>query len=285
MSSLLDDIKNAFLRRDLLMRIIFINIVIYIVFLLFYVFCFLLKLPNPLEYISLHYLMLPADTSQLILHPWALITYMFLHNGVFHILFNMLVLYWFGGIFQEYLGKQKFIYTYFLAGIFGGLFYILCYNIFPYFSDSVAISKALGASAAVMGIVFGAATLLPNYSVVLAIFGPIRLKYIALFYFLIDLAGITSSNSGGHLAHIGGALFGFIYIKQLQRGNDWTKYPVKLMDGISSLFQRKKLKVVHKKETSVSQEDIDKVLDKISQSGYENLTAKEKEILFKAGKQ
>ncbi len=284
MSSLIDDIKNSFLRRDLLMRIIFINIVIYIVFLLFYVFCFLLKLPNPLDYISTYYLMLPADVTQLLIHPWTVITYMFLHNGVFHILFNMLVLYWFGGIYQEYLGKQKFIYTYFLSGIFGGLFYVLCYNIFPYFSDSVGISRALGASAGVMGIVFGAATLLPNYTIVLAIFGPIRLKYIALFYFLIDLAGITSSNSGGHLAHIGGALFGFIFIKQLQRGNDWTKYPVKILEGITGLFKKKKLKVVHKRD-SVTQEEIDKVLDKISQSGYENLTAKEREILFKAGRQ
>jgi hypothetical protein len=164
--------------------------------------------------------------------------------------------------------------------------------VFPYFSDTVNYSKALGASAAVMGIVFGAATLLPDFSVVLAIFGAIRLKYIAFFYLLIDLVGISGSNSGGHLAHIGGALFGFIYIKQLQQGNDWTKYPVKLVDYISGLFAPKKLKVAYKnpnhitvKKAAVSQEEVDKILDKISKDGYEKLTAKEKEILFKAGKQ
>jgi membrane associated rhomboid family serine protease len=292
MSSLIDDFKNSFLKRDVLMKLILINAIIYVVSLLFSVTTLLLQIPNPFDLFSSQYLMLPANVNELIIHPWTLITYMFLHAGIFHVLFNMLVLYWFGGIFQEYLGSQKFIYTYFLSGIFGGLFYVLCYNVFPYFSDTVNYSKALGASAAVMGIVFGAATLLPDFSVVLAIFGAIRLKYIAFFYLLIDLVGISGSNSGGHLAHIGGALFGFIYIKQLQQGNDWTKYPVKLVDYISGLFAPKKLKVAYKnpnhitvKKAAVSQEEVDKILDKISKDGYEKLTAKEKEILFKAGKQ
>ena len=125
-----------------------------------------------------------------------------------------------------------------------------------------------------------------------AIFGAIRLKYIAFFYLIIDLVGITSNNSGGHLAHIGGALFGFIIVKQLQRGNDWTKVPAKIFEGISSLFKKKKLKVAYKssepisvKKVAVSQEEVDRILDKISQTGYENLSAKEKEILLKAGKQ
>lgn len=292
MSSIVDDFKNAFLRKDILMRLILINIIIYVIMLLSSVFCLLLKLPDTIAYIASHYLMLPASLTTLLVQPWTVVTYMFLHSGIFHILFNMLVLYWFGGIFQEYLGKQKFVYTYFLAGIFGGLFYVLCYNIFPHFSGSVENSKALGASAAIMGIVFGTATLLPNFEVVFAIFGAIRLKYIAFFYLVIDLVGISGSNSGGHLAHIGGALFGFLFIKQLQRGNDWAKYPVKLIDGISSIFKKKKLKVAYKnpqnvtvKKPAVSQQEVDSILDKISQSGYENLTSKEKEILFKAGKQ
>lgn len=292
MSSLIDDFKYSFLKRDVLMRLILINAVIYVVSLLFSVITLLLQIPNPFDSFTSQYLMLPANVNELLIHPWTLVTYMFLHAGIFHVLFNMLVLYWFGGIFQEYLGSQKFIYTYFLSGIFGGLFYVLCYNVFPYFNDTVNYSKALGASAAVMGIVFGAATLLPDFSVVLAIFGAIRLKYIAFFYLLIDLVGISGSNSGGHLAHIGGALFGFIYIKQLQSGNDWTKFPVKIVDFISGLFAPKKMKVAYKnpntitvKKVAVSQEEVDKILDKISKDGYEQLTAKEKEILFKAGKQ
>ncbi len=292
MSSIIDDFKNAFLRKDILMRLILINIIVYVIMLLSSVFCLLLRIPDPIAYITSSYLMLPASVSTLLVQPWTMVSYMFLHSGIFHILFNMLVLYWFGGIFQEYLGKQKFIYTYFLAGIFGGLFYVLCYNVFPYFSSSVENSKALGASAAIMGIVFGTATLLPNFEVVFAIFGAIRLKYIALFYLVIDLVGISGSNSGGHLAHIGGALFGFLFIKQLQNGYDWTKYPVKIVDGISGIFKKKKLTVAYKnpnnitvKKPVVTQEEVDRILDKISQSGYENLSSKEKEILFKAGKQ
>ncbi len=292
MSSLLNDLKYTFLKRDIVMRLILINIVVFVVALLISVFCLLLQLPDPADYIIKEFLMLPSNLKTLAYTPWSIITYMFLHSGIFHILFNMLVLYWFGNLFVEYLGKQKFISTYFLTGIVGGLFYVLCYNIFPYFSNTVETSKALGASAAVMGIVFATATLLPNYSIVLAIFGPIRLKYIAFFYLLIDLVGISSSNAGGHLAHIGGALFGFIIIKQLQNGNDYTKMTIKIMESIGTLFKPKKMKVVHKStininknKNSVSQEEIDKILDKISQNGYENLSAKEKEILFKAGKE
>ncbi len=292
MSSILNDLKLMFFKRDLMMRLILINVIVFVFALVVNVFCLLLQLPNPVEYIIREFLMLPSNLKTLAYTPWSIITYMFLHSGIFHILFNMLVLYWFGNIYQEYLGKQKFIYTYFLSGIFGGLFYVLCYNIFPYFSSSVESSKALGASAAVMGIVFATATLLPNFTIVLAIFGPIRLKYIAFFYLLIDLVGISSSNAGGHLAHIGGALFGFLFIKQLQNGNDWTKFPAKIIDGISGLFKSKKMKVAYRnpsantnKKQDVTQAEIDRVLDKISQSGYENLSAKEKEILFKAGKQ
>lgn len=291
MSSLIDDFKSSFFNKDILMKIILINSIVYVITLLSSVICFLFKLPDPIAMFTAEYLMLPASVSQLLTHPWTIITYMFLHSGVFHILFNMLVLYWFGGIFKEYLGSHKFIYTYFLSGIFGGLFYVLCYNIFPNFSDVVEQSKALGASAAIMGIVFGAATLLPNFEVVFAIFGAIRLKYIAFFYLIIDLVGIRSSNSGGHLSHIGGAIFGFIIIKQLQRGNDWTKFPSKVIEQISKPFQKKKLKVAYKNTENittkkvVSQAEVDAILDKISQSGYENLSSKEKEILFKAGKQ
>ncbi len=292
MSSLLNDLKYTFLKRDIVMRLILINVVVFVIVLLISVFCLLLQLPDPADYIIKEFLMLPSSLKSLAYTPWSIITYLFLHSGIFHILFNMLVLYWFGNLFVEYLGKQKFIYTYFLTGIAGGLFYVLCYNVFPYFNNTVETSKALGASAAVMGIVFATATLLPNYSIVLAIFGPVRLKFIAFFYLLIDLVGISGSNAGGHLAHIGGALFGFIIIKQLQNGNDFTRMPMKIVESITNIFKPKRMKVVHKNtininknKNNVSQEEIDRILDKISQNGYENLSAKEKEILFKAGKE
>lgn len=284
MSSIVEDIKTSFRRGDVVMQLIAINVISYIIITMSWLICLLFKLPDPIDFILDNYLKLPADLSELLYKPWTLITYMFMHKTVFHILFNMLVLYWFGGLFIEYLGKKKFLPTYILGGIFGGLIYILSYNFFPYFESKVAISKALGASGAIMTIVFACATLLPNYSIVLAIFGAVRLKYIAAIYLILDLVSIGGSNAGGHLAHIGGALFGYLYIKQLQNGRDLSNWMNKIFDVLK--FEKRpasKIKVVHKQtKQSVSQAEIDAILDKISASGYDSLTAREKEILFKA---
>lgn len=290
MSSILDDIKYSFKRGDVLMQIIGINVIIYLVILFSWLICLLFKLPDPVDYVLVNYLMLPADLQELMYKPWTLITYMFMHKTVFHILFNLLVLYWFGNLFIEYLGKKKFLATYLLGGIVGGLFYIISYNFFPFFESKVAISKALGASASIMTIVFACATLLPNFSIVLAIFGAVKLKYIAAIYLLLDLVSIGGSNAGGHLAHIGGAFFGFLYIKQLQQGRDLSNFLAKFLDGLQNIGtgkKKSKIKIVHKANQSsqVSQAEIDAILDKISASGYDSLTKREKEILFNAKNQ
>jgi membrane associated rhomboid family serine protease len=185
-------------------------------------------------------LTLPAYLPALLYKPWSLITYMFLHRDFFHFLFNMLGLFWFGRIFEDFLNSRQFTFTYLMGGLFGGLLFIAFYNIFPAFQTSLYLATLLGASACVMAIVVAAATLLPDYTIRLLLLGDVQLKFLALFYVLINLVSIASTNAGGAIAHLGGALLGFIYIKQLRAGNDWSK----IFD------KRKKLKIIRNSSTS-----------------------------------
>ncbi|RYU86945.1 rhomboid family intramembrane serine protease [Mucilaginibacter terrigena] len=230
------------------------------------------------------YLLLPASLPKLLYRFWTPFTYMFMHAGVLHILFNMLWLYWMGQIFEEYLGNKRTIGLYLLGGLSGGLLFVACYNLLPAFTsiNAAAGGPLVGASASVMAIIIATATLLPNYTISLILIGPVKLKWIALFYVIIDFLGIAGANAGGEIAHLGGALFGFIYIKQLQRGNDW-------IGSINKLAAAKpKMKVVshngnqRKTSSTPKQEEIDRILDKISVNGYDSLTKHEKETLFRA---
>ena len=238
---------------------------------------------NVIEYYANEYLLLPSYLPKLAIRFWTPLTYMFMHAGVFHILFNMLWLYWIGQIFEEYLGNKRTIGLYILGGLTGALFFIAAYNLFPFFSEVVTGSTVVGASASVMAIIVATATLLPDYSLNLMLLGPVKLKWIAIFYVVLDFLSIAGPNAGGEFAHLGGALFGFIYIKQLQRGNDW-------IGAITGIFKPKsKMKVVAKNSDRNSpgkprQDEIDRILDKISQTGYDSLNKQEKEILFRASK-
>lgn len=225
-------------------------------------------------------LSVPSNPAEMLIRPWTVFTYMFTHVEIFHFLFNMLVLYWFGRIFEDFLNARQFTFAYLAGGLFGGLLFIVFYNIFPGYAGEKYNSELLGASGSVMAIVFATATLVPDYSIRMLFFGDVRIKYLALIYLVFDIIGLSGLNAGGSIAHLGGALLGFVFIRQLQQGGDWSK-----------LFQqRKKLKVVKntgakyvKKTVKVSeQEVIDEILDKISHSGYDSLTKEEKEQLFKA---
>jgi membrane associated rhomboid family serine protease len=225
-------------------------------------------------------LSMPAYLPNLVYKFWTPLTYMFTQRDFFHILFNMLWLYWMGRIFEDFLNKQQFTFTYLAGGFAGAFLYILSYYTFPVFEDQLQSALILGASASVSAIVIATATLVPDYTVSLLFFGVVRLKYLALVFLLIDLITIVGPNPGGSIAHLGGALLGFIYIKQLRSGRDWSR-----------IFKRRsKLKVVKTFRTGSfespakgpDQETIDRILDKISQSGYNSLTKKEKEQLFKA---
>jgi len=194
----------------------------------------------------------------------------------------MLWFYWFGQIFEEYLGNKRTLGLYIMGGLAGAFLFVLSFNTLPLFSHSVAMSGALvGASASVMAIMVATATLLPNYTISLILIGPVKLKWLVLFFIIIDFFGIVGPNAGGEIAHLGGGLIGFIYIKQLQKGHDWV-------GNIAAAFKPKSaLKVVSTNPSRSSsgtprQEDIDNILDKISRSGYDSLSKQEKEILFRA---
>ena len=169
------------------------------------------------------WLAIPSNPSQLLLRPWSLFTYMFFHWEFLHLLFNMLWLYWMGAIILEYLGAKKLFGLYIMGGLFGALAYVVAFNTFPIFAQSVNFSFALGASASVLAITVAAATLLPDYPISLILIGNVALKWIAAISVLLDVINISGENAGGHIAHLGGALFGFIYIKSLQRGTNLTK--------------------------------------------------------------
>lgn len=228
------------------------------------------------------YFAFPADITQLPYRFYTLLTYMFFHADFFHVLFNMLWLYWLGIIFMNFLNARQFHFIYLGGGLMGALVYAAAFYLFPVFHDRIAVSTLIGSSAAVMAIVVATATLVPDYEIRMLFIGNVKLKYLGLAYIVLSLIGIGSSNPGGSFAHLGGALFGFMAIKMLRAGNDW-----------SNIFKKKpKLKVVKNKtykpnptdksNGGIAQTEIDTILDKISKSGYDKLTKEEKETLFKA---
>lgn len=233
----------------------------------------------------LQWLQLPAEASAWLYRPWTLVTYMFTQQGFFHVLFNMLWLFWLGIIFLDFLKKRQFTFVYLAGGIVGGLLYLLAYNVIPVFKADAFRTVMIGSSASVSAVVFATATLLPDYTIRMLFFGNVKLKYLALAFIVLDILAVGGLNAGGSIAHIGGALLGFVYIKRLQSGNDWSR-----VFGQRE-HKRKKLRVVRnerpvREEPLVpNQEVVDRILDKISQSGYDSLTKAEKEALFKASKQ
>lgn len=284
-SNLLKDLKyKVFQSGNPVFLYIGINVIIFVVLSLLNI-PFFLSGKGGVEYDFLvrEYVGFPASLSKLPLRFYTIITYQFFHGGIWHILFNMLWLFWLGNIFLDFLKPRQFHFVYLAGGMAGALFYLLAYNIFPVFSDAKADATVIGSSAAVMAVIVATATLLPDYSMRLLLFGDVKLKYLALAYIVLDLIGIASKDAGGSFAHIGGAVLGFTYIKLLKGGTDW-----------SSLFKRKpKLRVVknesgkrtdRKQTDTVNQEEIDRILDKISKTGYDKLNRQEKETLFKASK-
>ncbi|SEL43351.1 rhomboid family intramembrane serine protease [Parapedobacter koreensis] len=238
----------------------------------------------PLSGYLMSWLQLPASITAWLYKPWTIATYMFTQQGLFHVLFNMLWLFWLGIIFLDFLKKRQFTFVYLAGGLAGGLLYLLAFNLIPIFKAEAFRTVMIGSSASVSAIVFATATLLPDYTIRMLFFGNVRLKYLALAFIAIDVLAIGGFNAGGSIAHIGGALFGFVYIKRLQNGQDWSR-----ILGVER--KKRKLRVVrndappYEEPLVPNQEVIDRILDKISQSGYESLTKAEKEALFKASKQ
>lgn len=296
------EIKQSFKEGSILTRIIYINLAIFLIVNIAALFSFLGSTnglyTSPLTKI----LSLPASGKALLLQPWSIITYMFLHEGFLHILFNMLWLFWFGKIFLDYLSSQQFLSTYILGGITGGLVFMLAYNAFPVFAPYVEESMALGASASVLAVVTAISFYVPNHTLHLMFIGPVKLKYIALFSIALDIISIPSGNAGGHIAHLGGALYGYLFITQFKKGKNIAGGFERFLNRLLSKFSKSKIHVsggrkkkpgnpfAYKRPVSdmeynarkaKEQEDIDKILEKIKKSGYDSLTKAEKEKLFK----
>ena len=280
---IIEDIKNAWNKRDNgLIKIILINIIVFVSISVVQV---VLTVSGLSTFFTLfiNKLMLPASLGTFILQPWSIITYFFLHMSFMHILWNMLFLYWFGKIIYDNIGNNALISLYVLGGIIGGLFYMAIYNIIPYYGDRVSESLMLGASAGVFSVVVGSATLMPNYTFHLLLIGPVRIKYIALFYVLLSFFDVAGTNAGGEIAHLGGAFIGYIFIRQLQNGINIGEGIINFLNLFNEKKKEKKNKF-QKESDETTQDEVDKILDKISESGYSSLTSKEKERLFNASK-
>ena len=291
MNSMYKKIKKKFGEASILNKLIYINVTIFILFSLFDVISFLF---NSNINIFVNKFELPSNTDIFIQQPWSIISYMFFHSSILHLLFNMIWLHFGGKILINYINGKQFLSTYLIGGICGGILFILSYNFIPAFNSIYLSAFALGSSASVFAIMIAAATYNPNLYIQLPLLGRIKLKHIAIFMITLDIISIPKGNAGGHIAHIGGALFGYFYIYQLKKGQDYSILMSKLIDIITNTFKtRSKFKTVHKRaksdyefnaEKADQQKEINKILEKISKSGYESLNQKEKDTLFSASK-
>jgi membrane associated rhomboid family serine protease len=295
-----DEFKNAFSRHNNAhVQLIIINVVVFLILAVVKVGSIVSESPQVFLFVESQFA-IPAPFLSFIQKPWTLIAYSFVHDlsSIWHILFNMLALYWFGKLFVEYLGSDKLVAVYVLGAIAGGLLYLLVYNTIPYYQGRIPELGMVGASAAVYAVLVAAATLLPDYTFFLLLFGAVRIKYIALIYIVISFIGTIGLNAGGNIAHLGGAFIGYIYIKQLQAGVNWGGWITATLVWFKGLFTpTSKVKVTYRKTepratpsapnskmSKASQDEIDAILDKISDRGYESLSKEEKEKLFNASK-
>ncbi|WP_421873645.1 rhomboid family intramembrane serine protease [Marinoscillum sp.] len=301
-NSILDDFKNAWNKpNNAPAQLIIINVIIFLVLGVLMVVSRVSGI-DPVFQAVYNQFSIPPMIGDFILRPWTIITYAFAHSltGIFHILFNMLIFYWFSKLILEFLGNNRVISIYVLGALAGGLAYLMVYNLIPFYQEQApAISGMVGASAAVYAIVVAAAVFMPNYTFFLLFLGPVRIKYIAAFYVVISFLGSVGGNAGGNIAHLGGALMGWLFIAQLRNGNDLGAWVIGFINWVKSFFvATPKIKVTHRSapkkskprskssgsSSKTEQEEIDAILDKISHSGYDSLTKEEKQKLFNASK-
>jgi membrane associated rhomboid family serine protease len=292
--NIIDDLKVQFNIGGVVTKLIFWNIALFAIPSV--VFGVLALLQLPIDYLP--YISLSSSPLDLLWKPWSVLSFAFFHAGIFHILFNLLMLNFVGRLFLTFFTQKQLLSLYFVSSLFAGFVYILGYQFIPLLANNNA--ELIGASASVMAILFATVAYAPMMELRLMFFGSVKLWQMAMVFVVIDFIQLPLNNSGGHLAHLGGALFGYLYIKQLQKGFDLCKWFTIITDALVNLFSGRNAtpfkkvhrnynppvvktvsKVVTKDRT---QQQIDDILDKISQSGYDSLSAAEKEFLFKAGK-
>lgn len=295
----IDDIKRSYMQGSMLLRLIFINIGVFVVLHILALGSLLMNAGDGI----LQWVELPSDLGLLLHRPWTLITYMFAHYGFLHILFNMLWLYWLGRIFMEYFSPKQLTGVYLLGGLGGALLFLLAYNSLPYFRALPEPAFLKGASASVIAIVVATAVYAPDYRIGLLFLGEVPLKWVALVTVAIAVLGLDAGNVGGNIAHIGGAIVGAWFGLRIKRGRDITRPLNTAIDTVVGLFNGRswKLPKFEKKAGAklnqqqaqqrpnrpadeVSEDELDKILGKIKVAGYDALTDEEKDKLFKASR-
>ena len=290
-------IRNIFLGKSVLSRLILINTVVFLLTAIVHLITWLFGILGPYGLTVVgSFLALPSDLHKLMLMPWTVVTYMFLQEGFLHWLFNMVMLYFGGILFTEYLSERKLLTTYLFGGLAGAFFFVAAFNIFPVFRPMLPNAVALGASASILAIIVAISTYVPDYTVQLFLLGRVKLKWLAIGFVALDILSISANNPGGHIAHLGGALWGFAWALSLRNGNDFMKIFDHLKTPEMNLKKRRYQKFdtsrpktgrpmtdeEYNRKRAASQEEIDRILDKISKSGYSSLTKAEKELLFKS---
>ena len=295
--AIIDDIKRNYLQGSMLLRLIFINIGVFLLLHIITIVALLLNAgANPLQWVEL-----PSDVMALLRRPWTLVTYMFSHYALLHILFNMLWLYWLGRIFMEYFSPKQLTGVYLLGGWGGALLFLLAYNLLPYFAGHHSL--LIGASASVIAIAVATAVYAPEYKIGLLFIGEVSLKWVAIVTIIIDIIGLEGGNIGGNMAHLGGAIVGAIYALRIKSGHDITRPLNALIDGVVGLFNgrswpqfkrpqrparptrpQQEPPRAHRPADTISESELDTILGKIKASGYDALTDEEKDKLFKASR-
>ncbi|WP_299665541.1 rhomboid family intramembrane serine protease [uncultured Polaribacter sp.] len=282
--SFIDNIKSKYITGTIIEKFIYINIGVFALTIFIKV---LGGLYNGEQNFLMEWFSLDDNLHELLTKPWSIISYGFLHAGFVHLIFNMMALYFIGNLFIQYFTQKQALNFYILGTLFGGVFYLLSQNYFPLFDGMN--TTLVGASAGISAIIMGITTYMPNYQIKIPLLGFVKLWHITAVWLAFDFIGLIGPNAGGSFSHLGGSLFGFLYVNQA------SNKKINFLDLFSSFFKRKEkpLKTVHKsakrkqntvKNTAPNQEQIDAILDKISKSGYDTLTKSEKEFLFKQGK-
>ena len=282
---LLENIKHRFKNAGIVEKLIYFNLVVFILVFFANTFSYLFQFNSN---IIVNWFSLPANFNDFIHKPWTIITYGFLHARFTHILLNLIALFFIGHLFKQYFTSKQLLNFYLLGTVFGGIIFLLSYNFFPALQKVSHNSILLGASAGISAIFIGIATYMPNYELKIPLIGFVKLWTLAAIWIAIDIIQIPAGNAGGHLAHLGGALFGFLYVRKA------SNKQLDIFSSLKNLFKKKgkPLKTVYKSgnkpraKTGIktpNQQEIDAILDKISKSGYDTLTKEEKEFLFKQG--
>lgn len=300
--AIIDDIRRTYKQSSMLMRIIFINIGVFLCLRVLAIIAFFFNTSAPLW---VQWVELPSDLGLLLRRPWTLVTYMFAHYEILHILFNMLWLYWLGRIFMEYFSSKQLMGVYLLGGWAGAVIYLLAYNLLPQLGGTNAF--LIGASASVFAVIVAAAVYAPDYKIGLLFFGEVALKWVVIVVIGLELVMTPSVESfGGSIPHLGGALMGALFAMRIKQGRDITRPLNAAIDAVVSLFggrsitwpkfggsraqtpnqqgKQEEARASHRPADTVSEEELDGILAKIKVAGYDALTDEERDKLFKASR-